>query len=234
MHHAVSLAVTRKTGEGLQVQRLTLMARGKPTFTIFPMIHVADSGFFARVISEADAHDCVLKEGVGWHPVARTTRAAYKNISKGSPDLSVQPSGPAGPADKWYNSDLDKETFRRKWKKIPLFRRLFFHIALRLVGLILRFGKARKFLAQALATSTIDDGNAMESVFGEEFKQVVMDDRDAALLRGCEIAIDRRPDDRVAVVWGAAHISSLVNALTQKHGYRVTERQWITAVKSDD
>ncbi|MEO3413420.1 hypothetical protein AAFO92_02060 [Roseovarius sp. CAU 1744] len=222
--------MTRKTGSGLQVQRLTLTARGRPDFTLFPMIHVADKGFFDRVMNEADAHDCVLKEGVGWRPVARTTRRAYKAISRGSPDLAVQPSGPEGSRKKWYNSDLDPETFRQSWKKIPLVRRIFFHVALRVIGLILRFGKARVLLSEALASSTIRDGDAMEAIFGKEFRQVVLDDRDAALLRGCEIAIERRPDDRVAIVWGAAHLPPLVTALMEKHGYRISNREWITAV----
>ena len=233
MLHTRSLAVTRKTDEGLEVQRLTLMARGKPAFTLFPMIHVADAGFFDRVMAEADAHDCVLKEGVGWRPVARTTKVAYRNISKSSRDLAVQPSGPEGATDKWFNSDLDPDTFRQKWKKIPLLRRILFHILLRVVGLILRFGKARALLANAMATTTIDDTNAIDSVFGAEFRKVVLDDRDAALLRGCEIAIERRPEDRIAVVWGAAHMPALINALTQNFGYRITEREWITAIKRE-
>ena len=233
MQHVRSQQVTRKAKDGLQVQRLTLTARGKPIFTLFPMIHVADKTFFDRIMAEADSHDCVLKEGVDWRPVARTTQNAYRNISRGSPALAVQPSGPDIPRAKWYNTDLDRDDFRQKWKKIPLFRRLFFHIALRIAGLFLRFGKVRALLADALASSTVHDSKTLEGVFGKEFRQVVMDDRDAALLRGCETVIDRRPDDRVAVVWGAAHLPPLVRALSEKHGYRISKREWITAIATD-
>lgn len=234
MHQDRVQALTRKTDAGLQVQRLTLAARTKPTFTLYPMIHVADAAFFTRVMKEADAHDCVLKEGVGSGPVARTTANAYKNISQGSPTLAVQPGSPETPAAVWYNSDLDPDSFRRKWRRVPFVRRMLFHIALRVVGLILRFGKARQLLIDALANTTIDDGKALDSVFGKDFRKVILDDRDAALLKGCEIAIRRRPGDRIAVVWGAAHLPQLTQALIAKHGYRITDREWITVLAADD
>lgn len=234
MHYDRAQNLKRKTDEGLQAQRVTLSARGKATFTLYPMIHVADADFFDRVMREADAHDCVLKEGVGSGPVARTTMKAYKNISRSSPSLAVQPSHPQNPSATWYNSDLDPDTFRRKWKTIPFFRRMLFHVALRLIGLILRFGKARQLLTDALSTTSIDDGKALERVFGKEFRNVILNDRDAALLNACETAIERRPDDRIAVLWGAAHVPQLTQALVERHGYRITDREWITVLATEN
>jgi len=222
----------RKHEGNLQVQRLRLERRRGPSFTIFPMIHIADHAFYQQVSACADTHDMVLKEG-SRTAAGRSADRSHAIASAGHPTLAGQSkSMQESTGAHWVNSDLAPEKFNRHWQRIPVFRRALFHIVMPLLGLALRFPTARRGLIDGLADGPQASSEGLDDIFGEGFHDVVVKRRDKALIDACDHTIKIWEDGDVAVVWGTAHIPPLVMSLIGKHGYRITERTWMTVLSA--
>lgn len=224
------MKLARKKNGNLEMLRLTLSRRGRPSFTLFPMVHVADRAFFRQVAREADAHDLVLKEGVR-AAAGRTANRSHRIATAGHRTLAAQSrSMSESGGDHWINADLAPDKFGRHWRKLPLLRRALFHILLPVLSLFLRLPAARRQMIDVLAELGPQDDGSIDEIFGDGFHDAVVKRRDQALIDACIDVIDTWEEGKVAVVWGAAHIPPLVMVLMGTHGYRITSRQWITVM----
>lgn len=226
------MKLLRKHDGHLQVQQLRLVRRGGPSFTLFPMIHIADHAFFRQVAASADTHDMVLKEG-SRTAAGRTANRTHLIASAVNPGLAAQSRSMRESAGAhWVNSDLAPKRFNRFWRRIPVLRRVLFHLIMPVLGVALRLPRTRRLLIDAMAEGSTSADDSIDDVFGEGFHDVVVKQRDKALIEACAQTITTWDDGDVAVVWGAAHIPPLVMSLIGDHGYRTTERSWITVLSA--
>lgn len=226
------MKLTRKQNGHLEMLSLQLSRRGKPSFTIFPMVHVADRAYFREVAREADAQDLVLKEGVG-AAAGRTANRSHRIATAGHRELAAQSrSMDESKGSHWINADMAPDRFGRHWRKLPLLRRMLFHILLPVLSVFLRLPAARRWMIDGLADAGLSDDKSIDEIFGAGFHELVVKRRDQALIDTCAFVIETWDDGEVAVVWGAAHIPPLVMALLGTHGYRITSRRWITALSA--
>lgn len=228
----------RKNNAILEMLQVTLRSKNKASFTLFPMIHVGDAAFFETVARQANAHDLVLCEGVRG-AAGRSANLAYRAATLGHSQLKFQNremrralTGDAsgGGGTKWVNSDMNPEEFRAKWKKVPFWQRMLVRVALPILAIALRFRKLRHSLLDNLSES---DPQADKNVAPELFDLLVQE-RDAVLLKNCEQVMDAAVGQRVAVIWGAHHMPALIQALIHTHGYRITSRKWVPAMTVSD
>ena len=228
----------RKNKKGLQVLKLRMAAPDKAEFTLFPMIHIADRAFFKHVKANASRHDAVFMEGVRSF-VGRTADKAHRIATVGSRKLAAQGrvfrknnASPEGEGGRLFNADIEPDEFRKHWSKISLGRRILFHVILLLLGLAMRFRFVRNFMTESFANDAQSNLEDMDKVFGKGFQKAIINTRDAALLKNCETIMQSRDYAKVAVVWGAGHMPSLIQSLTKKHGYKIVNREWITAISA--
>lgn len=232
--------LTRFQNGAVQVRRMTLRARHKPTLTLFPMVHVAQPGFFSRVAAQANDCDIVLYEGVK-SAAGRAANFAYRIAAAGRSPLSAQnvamkstlQETPCAGGAIWINSDVPRDRFKSLWSKVPWWQRLAFYTVMPIVGLALRFRRVRDWLAEAMDGAADTDMDDRFGPFGPEFKEAVMDARDAHLLGVVETHIAERAAQSIAVVWGARHMPPLIKALVYHHGYKTEAEDWQTVFVTD-
>ena len=63
----------------------------------------------------------------------------------------------------------------------------------------------------------------------DAFQELLIDDRDALLVRALETIHQQRSQEpiRVAVVYGAGHMPAVVRSLA-RYGYRASSAEWLT------
>ena len=97
---------------------------------------------------------------------------------------------------------------------------------------MLVFG-SRRFLADRLGSledlPTRDEELAADGRF-DKLAELLLDDRDALLVRALEAIHEQRSQEpiSVAVVYGAAHMPAVARALAARYGYRPMGAEWVT------
>lgn len=227
------MQITERTDVGLNTARITLEAAGKPTITLFPMIHVADRDFFELVRDDAARHDLVLREGVNARPAWIANRS-FRLVAGGAAGLSFQ--GDHMPVNSLGHSrlaDMDGAIFMQKWRALPLWFRLAAIIMLPAAWLFLRFRGARRWIAEEMtdhdAHATAEDILPGDGAVGQ-LRKLLLTERDAILAAHCDHAIDEGGADTIAVVYGAAHMPALMRHLVRTQRYRATGSRWMLAI----
>ena len=137
------MQILERSSAGLRSARTELTAPGKPTFTLFPMIHIADRAFFERVRADAHDHDLVLREGVK-HSLGRAAGRMHWLATAAAHNLSAEGQIVQGHgARHWQNSDIDPTKFDAKISKVPWWIRGLIYLLAPVVGLIMRSKRAR-------------------------------------------------------------------------------------------
>jgi hypothetical protein len=205
-----------------------LVKRGTPLrFTVYPMIHLAESSFYAEVSRRLSGHDLILAEGVRGadkHAILDSYRpeiAARLGLVQQTDALLK-----VGVPVLW--PDMPGEEFNRGWRKLPFLERVVAGTAGPLMGLYMRTFGTRGQLAKALVTDDDTDLDDWQPELG--IYRLVQDDRDALLIKAVARLHEERRHERidVAIVYGAAHVPPLVTYLTVALGYVVTGAEWIT------
>ena len=64
----------------------------------------------------------------------------------------------------------------------------------------------------------------------DKLAELLLDDRDALLVRALEAIHEQRSQEpiSVAVVYGAAHMPAVARALAARYGYRLVGAEWVT------
>ena len=225
------MQILERSAVGLRSARMVLTAPGKPSFTLFPMVHLADRAFFDRVRADANDHDLVLREGVQ-HRLGRAAGRMHWLATCAANGLSAEGRIVQGfGAAHWRNSDIDPGRFDEKISKVPWWIRTLIYVVSPILGLILRSRRARLWLMD-LGDGERDTAETLERIGGRAFREAIMDDRDKALADHCDRAIAENEAGCIAVIWGAGHMQALIEHLTRTHGYQITDRSWMMVIKA--
>lgn len=223
---------------GLRSVRLTLQSPDtNVTVTLFPMIHMAEPGFYEAVYRQAAGQDVVLLEGVKSPVTTRITRA-YRWL-QGSRRLNLSPqprfTAPPGSAVRIVQADLSTEEFETAWRTIPLWLRWTVYVLAPLTALRLRLSGSRERLARTLA---MDQEPTLEDHLdhGPEtaaLTEVIMDWRDKRLVEVLGREIDGADGERtIAVVYGASHMRAVLKELTTVRSFAVRDTAWFTVFET--
>lgn len=202
------------------------------TFTVYPMIHVGEEGFYAAVYQEAFDHDVAIVEGIR-SPVTRHLTRSYRWIDLEKLGLILQPRSPHPDSVKarLILADLSPEEFHLQWCKVPLRLRVLFYVFAPLVGLHRRLFASRQSLAQGIS---LDDHRSDEEILAWEpeleiVNHSILHARDARILDCIAAELDPpcHMEKRVAIVFGAQHMRAVLKDLSQR-GFYADRCSWLT------
>ncbi|MEV6964003.1 hypothetical protein AB0M47_02730 [Hamadaea sp. NPDC051192] len=209
----------------------------KLQFVVYPMIHVAEPGFYAAVTNRLKRATVVVVEGVGGGAKKRSLLASAlmlsyrvlrfnrrmtlveQNIDYASLDADV------------VNPDVSLEEFANGWRRVPLTHRLMAWCVLPLVIVVRLFGGTRMVWSQSMEQNDLPTPE--EEDFAEAMPELdaafggVRDERLLDALSRLHEQRGTEPID-VAVVYGAGHVPAVVAGLMKRHGYRVRSADWLT------
>lgn len=223
---------------GLRAARHQFTHPTGQSVTLFPMVHVGERAFYSRVYEDACGHDVVLVEGVDSPVVKRLTRV-YRWLDHSRLGLVVQPRHPeAGQTSaRMVHADLSAEEFHRHWRQIPLWLRMLLSAAVPVMALRMRRSATRDSIAARLA---LEDRRSPEEILRwsparAAFDRCILHARDERLLACLDAQLDgtAAAGARVAVVYGAAHMRAVLEAL-KRRGFRCVESSWMTVFHADE
>ncbi len=223
---------------GLRSARIELASPENETVvTLFPMIHIGDSAFYEAIRAETPNYGAVLYEGVnGWR--ARLLISSYRAI----PDATrlglvrqsdALPKSSLGPHA--VHADLTEEEFAAAWDRAPFGLRFALMLLSPIYGLYRRHRATRTSIASA---RSMDDKFSSEEILSwsqdwQKFDNALIHDRDARLLAVLDENIggsNARSRDKIAIVFGAAHMRAVLDHLLCKRGFVVQETRWMTVI----
>lgn len=217
------------------VVRLIETNNGRPSFRLFPMIHIADQSFYDEIAERLEECDLILCEGVK-SPTNSWLTASYRYAAD-SPrlGLAVQSSMPLDPLnDRMIHADVDGSDFEKKWQKLPLYLRLLLPVFAPVFGYWLRHFGSRSFIASAMGLNLRK--SRAESLMDEdlvEVQEVLLGWRDRHLIS----VIEReraKPENQgacIGIVYGAMHMRAVLRHLLSDRSYRITKSEWVTVFK---
>lgn len=186
--------------------------------SLFPMVHVGDPKFFQTVYEDAFNHDVVLVEGVK-SPVVKRITTSYRWINKTRLGLVIQPKYPAAETvnAQIVHADLSLEEFHAEWRKVPLKLRAAVLLLSPILGLRRRIFASRASLSKGMSMDDLksrDDILSWDPTFAA-LDHCILGARDARLLDvlRAQIGQSSHKDQRIAIVYGAAHMRSVLGEL---------------------
>ena len=203
----------------------------RATVTLFPMIHIAEPSFYARVYEDAFAQDVALVEGVD-SPIARRITRAYRwMLGSKTLQLSLQPNPPSAPQARIVHADLTGPEFEVVWRKVPPWLRWIVYVYAMALGLSGRFRMTRLRLAKIVP---LDDAPTLrelaQSPEAGALSEAILDARDRRLLERLRECIGETHGAKraIAVVYGAGHMRAVIRELTDKLGFHTGKTEWMT------
>ena len=219
---------------GLRSARLTFEAPDRSlSLTMFPMVHVAEPGFYKQVFDQAYSADRVLTEGIDT-PVTRRLTRSYRYMVTRDNGLVLQArADPRSNPDHTRRADLSPEEFLVLWKKLPLWQRSLVAIGSPVAGLRNRWMNRAK-LAKELEMDDLPDRTTrlMWSPMTQAFDTAILHARDAHLLRVLKEELARAPNGTsLSLVYGAQHIRAVLQAMPEM-GLVWKESTWLTVFRT--
>jgi hypothetical protein len=198
--------------------------------TLYPMVHVGERSFYETTYAEAFTHDVTLVEGVR-SPVSRHMTRSYRWLNFNKLGLTLQPKPPTQDAAcaRIIKADLSPDEFHREWRKISLPLRALFYVLAPLVGIQRRVFASREKLAEKMS---LDDRKSADEILSwsprmDPLFHSVLHARDERLLECLGAELGSTESKRVAVIYGAMHIRSVMRELGRR-GFYCVEASWRT------
>jgi len=198
--------------------------------TLYPMVHVGERSFYETTYAEAFTHDVTLVEGVR-SPVSRHMTRSYRWLNFDKLGLTLQPKPPSQDtaSARIIKADLSPDEFHREWRKVSLPLRVLFYVLAPLVGIKRRLFASRETLAEKMS---LEDRKSADEILSwspqmDPFFHSVLHARDERLLECLGAELGSTEAKRVAVIYGAMHIRSVVRELG-KRGFYCAEASWRT------
>jgi hypothetical protein len=227
------MAYVEKNGSALQIVIHHLKKSGQGLeFVLFPMIHLGTQEFYDEISQKLAACDLVLAEGI------KSTRASFitfpYRLAAKSHRLNLRAQHKAlsasGAKHKFVASDLDGRLFDERWSNLRLILRIKLLVAIPLFALYLLFFANREKLANYILRkdSSASDGRRDEDL--ENFARLFGGDRNQILLQHIKRLYDARKNEniKIAIPYGAKHMSRILKFLLNRLGYRVILRERVT------
>jgi len=216
---------------GLRAARHVFTDTAGTEVTLFPMVHLAEAGFFQTIHTDAFSHDAVLVEGVR-SPIARRITRAYRWMGGALGGLVVQPPWPTSEQTEILHADIPPEQFDAAWRETAAPTRWLFEVAAPVQGLVMRFTSSRASLARSLVTDDLPSRNDVmlwQPAYAG-LTRALLDLRNAHLVDTLRTVLARSPapPKRIAIVYGAGHMPALLRYLRQDADFQHSDSQWLT------
>ncbi|MEV4316860.1 hypothetical protein [Actinocrispum sp. NPDC049592] len=204
---------------GLRSAVCVLTRRSAPLrFTLYPMIHLGEASFYAEVSRRLREHDLIVAEGGRPGSSSRPSRVAARLGLVGQSYEMVEVGVPIV----W--PDMPGDEFDRKWRQLPFLERAMIPLS----ALYLRTFATREHLARHLVTNDDTDIDQFDPTSATD--RLINDERDALLTQAITNLHTTHHNDHlnIAIVYGAAHIPTLITHLMSTLDYVVTSAEWLT------
>jgi hypothetical protein len=225
------------TDLGVRSAVIRLRRRGTPMqFVLYPMIHMAQPGFYTAVTRRLKQADVIVAEGVGAGTRPSVLSGALTmsysilrfNRRAGLVEQDIDYSAMGVPV---IEPDVTEDEFTHGWRRMPAVHRMLFWLVLPGVLLVRMFGGTRMVWTRAVEVNDLPGvhDEALADYY-PGFSDAMLGDRDQRLLDALSRLHDERQDEKieVAVVYGAGHVPAVVHGLTARHGYRPASADWLT------
>ena len=200
--------------------------------TLYPMVHLGAPDFYEAVHADAATHDAVVVEGVK-SPVSRRLTRAYRWVRPARLGLVLQPKFDA-PGCEIIHGDIAPEDFERLWRSGPLFERIAFEAGAGAFGLWGRVAATRASLGRHLNTTDLKSRNDIMdwSRRRAPLLDALHSARNAVLCETVGTLLSDGPARRrIAVIFGAGHMTSLSRSLAEA-GCHPVESAWMTVFEA--
>jgi hypothetical protein len=200
------------------------------------MVHVGEERFYKETYDEAFSHDVVLVEGVR-SSVGRNLTRSYRWLNFARLGLVRQPKTPpeGSVSSRIVKADLTTDEFNREWRKVSPLLRAAFLIGAPLYGVHRRFFASRQRLAHNMS---LEDRQSADEILGwsptfEPVNHSIIQARDNRLIDciAAELESANGTDARIAVVYGARHMRSVLRELARREFF-CSESTWRTIFSS--
>jgi hypothetical protein len=227
------MQIVEATSFGVRSAVMTLTKAGDPVcFRLFPMIHIAEPGFYREVERQLAACDVVLLEGVKSSAVSIVT-LSYRLLSgtKRLGLVSQREMDLGALKSRIIRSDMSSRDFKRGWAALHFPIRAFMLVAGPAYGLYLRIFGTREQIAASMGVELLPDSkellwdSEMESV-----RDLILHARDGILLDNIGTVRSSEEKLTVAVVYGAKHMRAVIHYLLDKAGYRIAKSEFVTVM----
>lgn len=219
---------------GIRSAVITLKHRVTPLrFVLFPMVHVAEPGFFASAQAMAGECDLIVAEGAPsrYAPMQEwMSKIRLDHLVDQMTGLDLERTGVPvqweHPAPRPASSGRDQAVATAVDSAAAL--------ALRALG---RYGSP---LGLPSLDQSDDHDDRWEPAgggrLGRYLEDRVLHARDSVLVRALGVIHQERHGEhiRVAVVYGAAHIPAVVDYLSQTFRYHVEQAEWLTVAHAPE
>lgn len=218
---------------GLRAARLRFVNKQLAvSVSLFPMVHIGDPEFFRTVYEDAFSHDVVLVEGIK-SPVVKCITTSYRWIDKAGLGLVIQPKYPAAETvnAQIVHADLSLEEFHAEWRKVPLRLRAEVLLFSSIIGLKRRIFASRASLSEGMSMEDLksrDEILSWDPTFAA-LDHCVLGARDARIVEilSAQIGQSSHKDRQIAVVYGAAHMRTVLGVL-KRQNFMLVESRWQT------
>ncbi|AEV84635.1 hypothetical protein ACWT_3612 [Actinoplanes sp. SE50] len=225
------------TDLGVRSAVIRLRRRGTPMqFVIYPMIHMAQPGFYAAVTRRLTKADVIVAEGVrgGSRPslLSGALTMSYSilrfNRRAGLVEEDIDYRALGRPV---IEPDVTADEFAHGWRRIPVLHRMLFWLVLPAVLMVRMVGGTRMIWTREVEMDDLP--SAQDEAVTDRypgFDEAMLGDRDQRLLDALSRLHDERHDQEIeiAVVDGAGHVPAVVHGLAARHGYRPASAGWLT------
>lgn len=246
--------VPGKTATSGQLQIAQATYRNPKTgveIVLYGVVHIADKTYFQAIQKDLDAYDVVLWEGVkpGKNAPKTNNMSGIGGMQKMMCDLlglTFQKDGIDYKRDHFVWADMDMDQFQKSLGQgseggQPGMPGMFNNDMMKNMGPMMKMGaqfaknlfksnpamrEQMKFrFAQQLANAGVGDNIPGMS---PEMKRVILDERNAVVMKVLEQQLVKRQDGSIAIFYGAAHMPDFHERLA-KLGFNQVSKSWKTA-----
>jgi len=199
------------------------------------MIHIGSADYYTQVRSRLVGCDVLLFEGVRSFRV-RLLTLSYKLVARRR-RLGLVTQKDAlkleGLEARRIHADVDSDAFGSHWSRVPWHIRVRLLVWAPLYGLYLYLTASRASLARRLNTEDLESrSDILRDEVEPGVNDVIHHSRNARLTAAIEAEIDG-PGQKIAIVYGGAHMRAATRLLMDKHEYRIVHSEWLTVFDRD-
>lgn len=205
------------------------------SFTLFPMIHVADKSFYDDVLELLADCNVVLTEGVRTKTGTLLT-ASYRYFTKNQKlGLVLQSTMSLDDLNADIrHADVASDDFSKKWAELPFFQRFLIPMLAPIYGLYLRFFGTRETIGKGMDLNLHDHNDAIldDNETFEKIGEIILDWRDEHLIGIINDYMQQTEGVKrsVGIVFGARHMRAVIHHLREQN-YKVTASDWVNVIR---
>ncbi len=196
------------------------------------MIHIGSPKYYENIRKRLESCDAIMVEGVKSSKVSFITLCYRFAARRKKIGLVTQHyMNMDGLRERVFNGDLGTHAFDSEWSKIPLRTRCLLFLMIP-VAMIYSYTLTRKDIATHIE---LDDLRSRDEILDadcdtEALDSVILGKRDRHLLQALEQyhANNKASDKVLGIVFGAMHMRAVVELLSRRLSYRVTQSEWET------